>query len=418
MLGLRRITKRKQGLFRLSKLLLAKDMERNLAKERERCDRYFLHFSLIVVRTPEESFDKWAPYLDRYLEERLRLSDDAGFLRRGGVGIVLPMTSLEGAQKVLDDLHQLARSLDIEIETEVFTYSGHDGQGPGLGPHFDTSDKARESDFSSDREDPRSGGENTVLRRVSPEHIHASFGDGSEVEYAQSGGSQATLCAEPAVKAVAPVRGHREEAMLEYCSTPFPKWKRGLDLAGALLGLAATLPVIVIAGIAIKLTSRGPIFFKQMRCGQFGRPFAIYKLRTMVVDAEELKGALQERNERDGPAFKLSNDPRVTKVGNFLRKVGADELPQLVNVLMGDMSIVGPRPLPIAEDMQCASWQRKRLDTKPGLTCTWQIGKSRKMSFQEWMRLDRQYAEDRGILTDTKLVLKTVGAVFLGRVGH
>jgi lipopolysaccharide/colanic/teichoic acid biosynthesis glycosyltransferase len=144
----------------------------------------------------------------------------------------------------------------------------------------------------------------------------------------------------------------------------------------------------------------------------------MYKLRTMVVDAEELKAKLHELNERDGPAFKIKNDPRVTRIGNFLRKTGMDELPQLWNVLMGHMAIVGPRPLPCNEDIKCKVWQRRRLDTKPGLTCIWQISKSRKVSFDEWMRMDLHYADKRTIIGDFSLMVKTVMAVFLGRVGH
>ena len=173
-----------------------------------------------------------------------------------------------------------------------------------------------------------------------------------------------------------------------------------------------------MAAIAIKLTSKGPIFFRQLRTGQFGNVFAMYKLRTMVVDAEELKGKLQQLNERDGPAFKMTNDPRVTRLGSVLRKTGLDELPQLWNVLVGDMAIVGPRPLPCNEDAKCKLWQRRRLDTKPGLTCLWQISKSRKISFSDWMRMDLRYADKRTIAGDVRLMFKTAAAVLLGRVGH
>jgi lipopolysaccharide/colanic/teichoic acid biosynthesis glycosyltransferase len=144
----------------------------------------------------------------------------------------------------------------------------------------------------------------------------------------------------------------------------------------------------------------------------------MYKLRTMVVDAEELKAKLHALNERDGPAFKIKNDPRVTSVGKFLRSTGIDELPQLWNILIGNMAIVGPRPLPCHEDAQCKTWQRRRLDTKPGLTCVWQISKSRDVSFEDWMRMDLQYSRKRSVRSDVTLVFKTVLAVFLGRVGH
>jgi lipopolysaccharide/colanic/teichoic acid biosynthesis glycosyltransferase len=195
-------------------------------------------------------------------------------------------------------------------------------------------------------------------------------------------------------------------------------WKRATDIVGSLFGLLLAAPVILTAAIAIKATSKGPIFFRQLRTGQFGNPFVMYKLRTMVVDAEELKAKLHALNERDGPAFKIKNDPRVTSVGKFLRSTGIDELPQLWNILIGNMAIVGPRPLPCHEDAQCKTWQRRRLDTKPGLTCVWQISKSRDVSFEDWMRMDLQYSRKRSVRSDVTLVFKTGLAVFLGRVGH
>ena len=191
-----------------------------------------------------------------------------------------------------------------------------------------------------------------------------------------------------------------------------------MDILCASIGLVIALPFIVLASIAIKLTSKGPVFFRQLRSGQSGNTLPVYKLRTMVVEAEELKAQLQVLNERDGPAFKMKNDPRVTRVGAILRKTGLDELPQLWNVLVGDMAIVGPRPLPCDEDADCETWQRRRLDTKPGLTCVWQISKSRKISFADWMRMDLRYSDNRTIGGDIMLMLKTVKVVFLGRVGH
>ncbi|MCU0721529.1 MAG: sugar transferase, partial [Pirellula sp.] len=144
----------------------------------------------------------------------------------------------------------------------------------------------------------------------------------------------------------------------------------------------------------------------------------VYKLRTMSNNAEQTKYLLEDLNERDGPAFKIQNDPRVTSIGKFLRATGIDELPQLINVLKGEMAIVGPRPLPVAEDEECSTWQQRRLDTKPGITCLWQISKSRKMTFDEWMRLDLQYLKKRSPIYDASLILRTIKAVFMGRVGH
>ncbi len=126
----------------------------------------------------------------------------------------------------------------------------------------------------------------------------------------------------------------------------------------------------------------------------------------MSENAEQTKHLLEDLNERDGPAFKILNDPRVTRVGKFLRATGIDELPQLINVLKGDMAIVGPRPLPVSEDQACSTWQQRRLDTKPGITCLWQISKSRKMTFDEWMRLDLHYLKKRSLFYDASLIVK------------
>jgi lipopolysaccharide/colanic/teichoic acid biosynthesis glycosyltransferase len=206
--------------------------------------------------------------------------------------------------------------------------------------------------------------------------------------------------------------------VFDYVSKPYPKWKRAFDIVAAGSGLAICSPVLLASAIAIRCTSTGPIFFVQPRTGQFGRKFHILKLRTMVKNAEDLKSELWESNERDGPAFKMKSDPRVTTVGKFLRRTGLDELPQLINVLKGEMAIVGPRPLPCNEDADCERWQRRRLDTKPGLTCYWQIAKSRQIRFVEWMRMDLRYGDRRSLAEDVKLVFKTCISVFLGRVGH
>jgi lipopolysaccharide/colanic/teichoic acid biosynthesis glycosyltransferase len=198
----------------------------------------------------------------------------------------------------------------------------------------------------------------------------------------------------------------------------YPRWKRALDVSGALAGLMLAFPVFVIVAVLIKLTSRGPIFFCQDRTGYLGRPFTIIKFRSMVDNAEELKAHLTSLNERDGPAFKMRRDPRITRFGSFLRCTGLDELPQLINVIRGDMSLVGPRPLPIQEAEQCLTWQKQRQEVKPGLTCYWQLAKSRQVAFTDWMRLDLQYARRLSFRLDLQLIFRTFSAIFLGKVGH
>ena len=170
-----------------------------------------------------------------------------------------------------------------------------------------------------------------------------------------------------------------------------------------------------MTALAIKATSRGPVFFTQERDTISGRPFTIYKFRTMCVDAEAKKGELRSLSEQDGPAFKMTDDPRVTPVGRFLRKTSIDELPQLFNVLLGDMSLVGPRPLPCDESHRCEAWQRRRLDVTPGLTCIWQVQGRSNVSFSEWARMDMQYIRSRSLMADLALLLKTIPAVIFRR---
>jgi exopolysaccharide biosynthesis polyprenyl glycosylphosphotransferase len=191
--------------------------------------------------------------------------------------------------------------------------------------------------------------------------------------------------------------------------------RRVMDLA---LTLIFGLPALILTGISaviIKLTSPGPVLFRQERCGLNGRTFTMYKLRSMVDNAEQTRFELEALNEMDGPVFKLSRDPRVTPIGRILRRFSIDELPQLYNVLRGDMSLVGPRPPLPQEVARYERWQRRRLSMKPGLTCLWQISGRNEVSFQDWMKLDLTYIDNWSLLLDLKILLKTVPIVLLGR---
>ncbi|WP_342985850.1 sugar transferase [Clostridium saudiense] len=188
--------------------------------------------------------------------------------------------------------------------------------------------------------------------------------------------------------------------------------KRGIDIIGAGSGLLLLSPVIAIVSCAVKFTSKGPIFFSQKRVGKNGQLFDMYKFRSMVVNAEELKEKLANQNEMSGPMFKMKDDPRVTKVGKFIRKTSLDELPQLWNVLKGDMSLVGPRPSLPKEVKQFEKWMYKRLTVKPGLTCYWQVSGRNNIDFEDWMKLDISYVEDRNLWIDIKLIFKTVFVLF------
>ena len=192
-------------------------------------------------------------------------------------------------------------------------------------------------------------------------------------------------------------------------------YKRLCDIVGSTFGLLLAAPVLVLAAIAVRLSSTGPVLFGQRRAGLGCSPFTMYKFRSMYVDAEVRKQELRHLNEQDGPAFKIKNDPRVTPVGRFLRATSIDELPQLFNVLKGDMSLVGPRPPTFDEVGEYRRWYLRRLDVTPGLTCTWQVEGRSRVSFEQWMRMDLQYIDRQSLWLDFKLIAKTLPALLLRR---
>jgi exopolysaccharide biosynthesis polyprenyl glycosylphosphotransferase len=206
--------------------------------------------------------------------------------------------------------------------------------------------------------------------------------------------------------------------LLVFSTTPEASWqsviKQALDFFGALILLVLTSLLFLLIAIAIKLTSPGPVFFKQQRSGVNGAPFTLYKFRTMVTNAEQFKHELEAMNEMRGPVFKVTNDPRITKIGKWLRRYSLDELPQLWNVLRGDMSLVGPRPLPVDEVKRFNDFaHRRRLSVKPGLTCLWQIsGRNQISDFRDWVRLDLEYIDNWSLWLDVKILFKTIPAVF------
>ncbi len=208
--------------------------------------------------------------------------------------------------------------------------------------------------------------------------------------------------------------------MLVFRTAPSVSWalflKHLFDRVIALVILAAFFWLFVIIALAIKLTSKGPVIFRQARGGKNGRPFSMFKFRTMRTDAEMQREELQRFNVMSGPVFKVENDPRVTAVGRFLRKTSLDELPQLFNVLLGDMSLVGPRPLPMYEVERIeATAHRRRLSMKPGITCLWQIsGRNNVTSFDRWVALDLEYIDTWSPLLDVRILLKTIPVVLFG----
>lgn len=194
--------------------------------------------------------------------------------------------------------------------------------------------------------------------------------------------------------------------------------KRLIDVVCSFLGVLVLSPLFIIIAIIIKITSKGPVFFSQKRVGKDGKEFEMYKFRSMVVNAEELKEKLAAQNEMSGPMFKMKDDPRVTKVGKFIRKTSIDELPQLWNVLKGDMSLVGPRPSLPKEVAQFEDWMYRRVEVKPGLTCYWQVIGRNNIDFEDWMKLDIKYVDERSTWVDIKLIFKTVGVLFGDKNAH
>lgn len=220
--------------------------------------------------------------------------------------------------------------------------------------------------------------------------------------------------------AQASLRDYEGNPVLSFSSTPngaeAMAIKRLMDIVLSALALLALLPVFAVVAALIKLDDPGgPVLFGQVRSGLYGRTFKMWKFRSMVANAEALRAQLEQKNERDGPVFKITGDPRITRIGRFIRKTSIDELPQFWNVLVGEMSLVGPRPPIPAEVEKYERWQRRRLSMRPGITCIWQVsGRSDNVDFRTWMLQDLEYIDNWSLLLDLKLLLRTVPVVLLG----
>lgn len=330
--------------------LSAKNFRAVLERERSRADRSgkplaLLAFTLLGKEATRVDLER----LSGILDVRLRSTDVKGFLNNHRIGVLLTDTNKEGALKLGADLREQYREQDVTVEYEALVYPEEGDSEDGEASLFDEDDE--ESDEPSGSEDPQSL-EVMFVRRM-------------------------------------------------------PRWKRALDMVGASVGLVVSAPFLLAAAVLIKFTSPGPVFFSQKRSGLGGKPFYCHKLRTMHVDAESRKAELREHSEQDGPAFKIKDDPRITTIGKYLRKTCLDELPQLWNVLKGEMSLVGPRPLPCDEQAGCKRWQRRRLDVTPGVTCIWQVDGGRHVPFADWMRMDMRYIKRDSVWSDMKLIAKT-----------
>lgn len=340
-------------IVRQDAMLSPEQLQKAAICERMRVDRNGSVLSVLTIALPT----KMASPADRRrfatsINKRLRLTDSAGMMPDGRFGILLPDTPESGAWKVAADLCEPFVPGNSRPRCEVMVYP---------------ESQQKLADFPL----PEDSG-------VMPATEELPGGD-------------------------------------QLFTMKPSRWKRLLDVVGATIGLIVAGPLILAAAAAVKLTSPGSAFFIQEREGLGGKRFRIAKLRTMRSDAELLKDDLRKLSEQDGPAFKMSDDPRVTRVGRWLRKTSIDELPQLWNVLRGDMSLVGPRPLPTSESLQCCPWQRQRLLVMPGLTCIWQIYGRNVVSFEDWIRMDLRYIRRRSLWYDLQLIAATVPAIVFSK---
>ena len=368
-------------------------------KERSRSERRELSFCVALFDFEELTDDE---ALERHHElakcfrERLRITDEVGMFRKS-FAVLFPETIPLQAAHVINDLTSIAASEGIKVTSEIFAYPevNMDSRPPNTGNDGVFEIEVRESQDFNDNEP----------------HDEST-------EQEQSGGSVATVAkaqwTSPSRPQKMPTVSKLNVRRLD-TQNRTPRLKRALDIFGASVGLVMLSPVLLAAAAMIRLNSKGPALFLQWREGKDGQLFRIYKFRTMRVGADEEKSAFRKMSEQDGPAFKLKNDPRITSVGRYLRKSCVDELPQLINVLKGEMSLVGPRPLPVDETLNCSTWHRRRLDVQPGMTCIWQVDGGRDIPFDDWMRMDLDYIRQRSMFTDLKLIAKTAIVTLLHR---
>ena len=363
--------------------LTVDDLARAFQQERSRTDRNGRAFCMVIFWGPTEAK---RPYdlrpLAKHLREQMRLYDLLGHLDATHLAVLLPETPPAGAQQfannVLEAFEDPHHGQEHGVQFEICTYpleSDPDSDGDPNGDPADRSAGPAESNGSPQRQPVGAGG--------GPLHQKA-----------------------------APQASNLAGAFTQ----PVSIWRRAVDILVSGTALVLLSPVFLVAALAVKFTTPGPIIFKQQRAGRGGVPFTFYKFRSMYLDAEARKAALAKENEhRTGPIFKMKKDPRITPVGRILRKTSIDELPQLYNVLKGDMTLIGPRPPTLDEVANYDLWQRKRLDLTGGITCIWQVSGRSEIQFDEWVRMDIEYQRKRSLWFDIKLLFRTIGAVVSGR---
>jgi lipopolysaccharide/colanic/teichoic acid biosynthesis glycosyltransferase len=390
------------------------EIDRIIQRETARADRTGHEFSLVLFRVKStRRFSLSSQRLVKIVMNRVRNTDEMGWFDEKHLCALLPDTGAAGAWRFAEDVCDLVAGKAPRPTFVVYSYPTDwlDGHGPAQRPEHVDHPNRRSNDH-----------------RNGPDKRGSNGGGSGGANGSGSGGTDANghnghaLAVAPSAMALA--ESAREDEMESSTTKPLenllikkmPLWKRSIDIVGALVGIVIASPFLIAAVIGIKLTEpSGPIIFYQRRSGLGGRPFWIYKFRTMCVGAEKMRDALKAQSEQDGPAFKMTHDPRITKIGRFLRKTSIDELPQLFNILKGDMTLVGPRPLPVSEQTACQIWQRRRLDVTPGLTCIWQVKGRSSVTFAEWMRMDLRYIRRRTLWHDVSLLAQTVKSVLMRR---
>ena len=362
-----------------------------IKKERSRVDRRNGdgEFALVVIDWGKGQPDNMDLMLVD-IRERLRITDTVGWKNKQ-LTLLLPETNSEGALRVANEMAKVALMHDLRIESEIAIYPWDDSIAK-TADEFETSYAKSQKD--DDQDDDNQGGSGSSGGNSGSNTETVVGFDETVSDYVHEKQGSTTL--------------------FSVCR-PTPVWKRATDIVCSAAGLTVLSPLLIVSAVAIKLSSPGPVFFLQKREGKDGQDFSIVKFRTMSADAEQQKDSLRHKSEQDGPAFKLKNDPRVTTVGRYLRKTCIDELPQLFNVLAGQMSMVGPRPLPVDESTACRVWQRKRLEVLPGITCIWQVHGGRDTKFDEWMRMDMEYLRRRSFSYDLQLIVETAMVAVMHR---
>jgi lipopolysaccharide/colanic/teichoic acid biosynthesis glycosyltransferase len=366
-------------------------------REKALADRGKRIFALVVF-FPVVSEPGPLTELARIVKERLRTADTMGSLDQEHLAAILPDTTEEGAFVLANALISQIANAGLRYDFKIYVYPGKDKR-QGRRPAASSPAMRKEPAPGIPGESPEEMPGEVAMAKPSMslpfEGASSEVGDLGEVR------SAFASCT--------------TEDLQQLFNIPISFRKRALDVAVASTALVLLAPVFALVAIAVKLTSEGPAIFVQKRAGQGGHPFDFYKFRSMWIDAEARKAELFVKNEADGPIFKIKDDPRMTPIGRFLRRTSLDELPQLYNVLKGDMTLVGPRPPTMDEVELYEPWQHARLNIRGGITCIWQVSGRSEIGFEDWVRMDLRYAQKRGLALDLGLLAKTANAVVSGR---